>query len=403
MEGQYEELNRVIRELNTHKQRFRNVHSLAGLIDATLADDFLQKARQTKKEIAGLQENWQITDGDKRKDTQVSYCFLPYLALDADSFEAVITITKEKPIPFTARQLFELHLRREGMAAHELEDVVDAYHSAVEQFFSLQNKCVDLGDPGMNVSEVPEFERASQRVLYELDQIASAVFGRRLHTPANIDTKESSPHQSLGRINVGYTHTMPELVRILGHEGPFGHNTHTRMSEDSNYTLAVSHDTEGLAVLGEQIALKLYYRQENGSGPLAPLIELMKAKRDLNDALHAAYQKLAFYDGVSQNEIVRQLTSRYVQELPLRAHTKDLEQNRDAMFQFGTIPYYIGAKIVRRTYESAKEALEALKATPEENQEHKYALLRTMFSGRRPACIIARDVDLFLQDLKARQ
>ena len=74
-----------------------------------------------------------------------------------------------------------------------------------------------------------------------LDNNAGFVFGTEIFTPADVDLKERNPHQFLGKINIGYSRTKPELIRIVSHEGAFGHNTQQILSKQSSFQNQVLH------------------------------------------------------------------------------------------------------------------------------------------------------------------
>ena len=185
-------------------------------------------------------------------------------------------------------------------------------------------------------------------------------------------------------------------MRIIAHEGPFGHNTQQILSgNDDTFGFFNVHAAEGLAILGERYAVNLMFPGHEG------VARLLAIRRTLNSALGTSFEKLAFYDCKSSEEIARILESPIYHRGAAIKHYCRLNDNRDQLFQFGSTPYFAGAKMIQATYDYAVAKIAEM-GLPEDQAKHVHnKMLKNMYTGFRSAKTIDSQVRLSLEITQA--
>ena len=297
--------------------------------------------------------------------------------------------------PLDRKSFFEHKLMSAGMTVNDLRDVVDAHKQTVEEYFSMEE--MNLPQANVNTSDRVLYEDIARRHKTDLDDLASQMFQRRIHTKLDVDVKENNPHQWLGWINIGYESRLPKLVALIAHEGPFGHQTHQAFSTEylfSNPEFGLT--SEGLAVLGEIIGVTNYFNTPQA----AEISQFEHVSRRIGDTLNAGIAYLSYYEGKSAAEMAELLATDYYPrdalEAGLAAHDQDtMRRLRDPML----LGYYVGFNKVNEIYRNAREKImnnPEIQSEDEKTQHHS-GLLQTMFTGFRTPEVMKMEVNLFLK------
>jgi len=387
----------VQRLTKAHKEIHEDSNSILGTINAyqslhpELAEEYMKRMSALESEIRHIEKKW---EGKKTyRSEQFLHIMIPYLLANIARTQSIIdlnTIGRE----FSSKEVFEHYMIIEGIRAEEISDVVDSYHQAVKHLLEFQGKHRKaISIEPVNVEDVSEYKRLCESYTLRLDEAASRKFGRKITTPANFDVKETNPHQFLGRINVGFEQTLLNLISTIGHEGPFGHNTHMMLSKETDYHQVFRHETEGLAVLGEGLAL-------TSQGVNDELIELQMTKRKMNDSLYAAIEMLAFHDMLTVDQIAERLSNEFVTKKRLVTGLSHLEKDRTYNVTFASMPYYVGAKIAIKAYTDASEFIRSISHNEEDYDRLHQGLVLKMFMGHKPARLMAQDLHMYLGYVK---
>ncbi|MBU1974880.1 MAG: hypothetical protein KKG59_00595 [Nanoarchaeota archaeon] len=388
---QFEKLRGINRDVNLVSQEVAPMASAVGVLDRVISEEYLQRIQNLQGQLSQLQTGWRIRKRSTEADTYRSQMIMPYLDSVLESLQANVLLAREGDDRDSTR-LFELRAQVDQVPIEILETALEDYHVAVEKFFGSQRGLVNNPMPRVHSLNVRHYADKAGAIKTALDEQASRIFGRIIHTESNFDVKERSPHHFLGQINVGYEHAEPNLVRITAHEGPFGHNTHYLMSDDTMFGHQFVHSAEGLAILGENLAISMFY----GANPerADAFADFYRAKRIMDDALGAAYEFLAFHERQPVGQIASKLDSRYLDPKILRQNIRGLGEQREAKFSFGASPYFAGAKLIGEIHTTAMDTVIDKLKDPERGTNK---LMRVMYSGLRPAHSIATHVKLDLE------
>ncbi len=389
-----ESLISLLDRINTFKGKVVTQVEFMRILSSSIADKYADS-------IKGMEEELQAIEGtyptDEDKDLLCKEVTIPYYHAVLGSLDARIKKARERFKD--SRRLYELCMQDDALKMKDVEDVVDAYHAAVEGFFIQQEKAQEIRLHAIYTDKVSKYKRLCDSITSFLDNCASRIFKTEIYTDANIDVKEKMPHQFLFEINLGYENFMLNLVRTISHEGSFGHNTHETLSEGINLSHRFTHTHEGLAILGESIGVEEYF---NFSPEEMEIIQAVsRNKRVMYDAFHAAFEKLAYYDRLPASDMIKELQSRIITAEALRQNLGNIEERRDISFSFSATPYYAGFKLVDRIYTQAISELKALLTDEESFKNGRNELLFTMYRGRKPTSVMAIEVERFLKKTRA--
>lgn len=380
---------------NVHK----NIHilndELQGVINAyqslipELSNEFKDKITDLESQLTNIR--WQ--NSEDYRQTHFKKIMVPYLFSTLNRMSAIVYANTTRNI-LSHKELFECHMTIEALTNEDIKDVANDYHDSVSKMIRLQkdNKAT-LKLHSVSAEDVSEYKRLCESITLNLDRAASEVFRRKISTPANFDVKETNPRQFLGTINVGFEQTVANLTRVIGHEGPFGHNTHMSLSKESQFYQMFRHQTEGLAILGEILALESQKYD-------IPIRDLMLTKRIMMDSVYATYEKLAFSDGLSLENIAKELDSDFFPKERILNNLDDqFKGSRAKIFSFGAIPYYAGSKIILNTYNEAIKTIDKMFDPQMDKELLRQNLLLKMYTGHKPARLVQEDIQLYLKYL----
>lgn len=356
---------------------------------------YLEKLTDFRERYLAL--NQQIQEADmSNKDFFKDYTRIHTAKINSviDSCKAQVSLRKIGLVD--NKEIFRLRLQEGGMKLSDLEGVVEAHRSAIETYFQFE---------GVNIPM--EFINVDDRIFYEdiatehksrLDKFASRLFGTKIHTKLDVNVKENNPHQWLGWINIGYEWSLSKLVALIAHEGPFGHQTHANFSKEysfnhSNFSLT----TEGLAMLGSNLALNNYFF---GNPENEPIAEFEHARRWVTDTLTSAVYYLAGYEKLGVNEMADQLATDYFTREELEKGLSDFD--KDKLRSLGSCQpfgYFVGYNKVKAIHDKgAKIIFENPKIkNSDEKQAHYASLLRELYMGMRTPEVMEMEIDLFLK------
>ncbi len=380
--------NKQVQLLHDRVEKYLNIVesqlSLFSFLDSSIAAENVQELDKLKGEVAKLRGELD----DSGDNPYFKNVLLPHIESSLASSIASVRLA-DTSVNLDTRQRYMLHMQREQLELKDVEPAIEIYHNLVEELFKLQRQVPPESIPPLPISDVEEYGRFCGKIVYELDRIASGMFGRKVKTPADFDIKEKSHHHFLGQINVGFEHSLPKLVMIIAHEGPFGHNTHDNFSKDPAFQKHYSHTTEGLAVLGCMIALKEYMSDERYKN----MVDYMCYDRQMDDALNASFEKLLFHDMVDAEQLAEKLHSKLLSKEYLLKRYKNIACSRDDRFRFDSAPYFAGYRIVSEAYYSNMERLKQ-KFSGDDIKVPQMQLLNVLYSGLRPARILAVQANL---------
>lgn len=365
-------------------------------LEKGIAAEHRQELARLRKDLNNARNKARVRKKTEVMDKINKELLLPYRIIVLDAIDANVRLNSECQF-VRSNERFLISLISEGLCISDLNDVVEVYHKAVDDFFELQKDVSFSGLSFVNSEGVAEYKRRCETVTSMLDHLASQTFRRKVCTPADFDVKEKSPHNFLGQINVGFESLMPELVRVIAHEGPFGHYTHQLLTNGSPFQHIFRHTSEGIAVLGEQLALEMQYPPQEGEEQNA-MVEILKRRRILRDAMMTAYEKLAFYNRQNPEKIAEAIASRYIPKEIILQQIKGVENRREASLSMGATPYFTGTKLIRAIYDNAVAELKALCPDQEEFEERRKDLLYIIYRGQRPARIAEQEVKMFLEN-----
>lgn len=365
-----------------------------GALESGIVDDYRSELASKKAEVEKLAKSWKVRKRSVSFDTNVERVFIPYMRELCESVSARLELSRAGRFR-KSDESFMLNMQAENLGMDELSDVVDVYHDEAEKMLGLQREATKAGVRPINTDSVLAYESFVGYVKHNLDQLAMQLFNKRITTPSNIDLKERNPHQFLGRINIGYEGFAHNLVMVLGHEGALGHNSHQLISEDSVFQMGYRHTKEGLAILGENIALDKMFGAEDG--PNRAVLDYLRSRRRKDLALISAYEKLAFYDRLAYNDIASRLKCELHPEELLRQNLFGLDERRENAFGFFATPYHVGARKVSSIYGGAMDALRQ-KYNDDAIKDAETMILRRMFTGYRSAEIVKAQVDLEVEN-----
>ena len=298
------------------------------------------------------------------------------------------------------QERFELTLQLSGMNLSDLENVVKEHKDLVNEYFEMET--LDLPSIGVNTSDRILYDDMARRYKSELDEIASKIFRKNIHTKLDVNVNEKNPHQHLGWINIGFEHRLPALIALVAHEGPFGHQTQHNFSEDylfNNY--ACSQTSEGLAILGQQIALNKYF----GSDEIASQItDFEIVTRRIRDSFNAAHAYLGFYKKLSVEEMANELATDFFPENILVNMLQ--HYNSDQLRSFNNdrmVAYHVGFNQVKEIYDHSLIRLKESTSLKSEGEKENFysSLLRTMYTGHRTPAAMNMEVDLLFRQNKS--
>ncbi len=396
MDENIQQFQEIMRESGRVQSLVNPMLDVAGVLEDGLATDYITDIGGVKNEAEALKDSWHLTEADDESLFYQRDVLLPYFVKSLDSLSARVELAKEGEL-LDSKRAYELSLRVEGLTLEDVDGALDDYHKSVDGMLELQRKLDgSLSQHSIHTRGTWHYERKCGRVVDELDELASHLFGIEIVTPADIDVKEKSPHQFLGRINIGYENFMPSLVRVVAHEGPFGHNTHVEMTNSARtpFRGGYRHTAEGLAILGEVVAMTMRYDMDDEQNGV--IVDYLEAKRLANDALAAASEKLMFYDQLSTGEIADKLASRTFPRDAILQGLNGLENSRDRSFRFAGTPYYAGHKAVKEVYNTAMEALDQMTDNSVDLNHERGRLFNVMFTGHRPVSTMADEVNFHL-------
>ncbi len=399
-EKQQEKLEKLGGEIEKYAPKLTSHLNAFGTLEKGLADEHAQELGRLESEVRRLLQSWRLRKKTKSSDRYQRDVILPYFVSLLESLAARVEMARESRFK-DSTTMYNLSLKAEALSFSDVEDVLEAYHAAVDEFLAAQKDAGDLEKHHIDSRNVLAYERTCNHAIYVLDQLASKIFKRKILTPANFDVKERTPHQFLGRISVGYEDFMPELMRVVAHEGPLGHNTHQLLSEGMCFGFNYQHTSEGLAILGEQLAIENQYDQDFKEN--RDLANLLKAKRKMQDSISAAFEKAAFHDRLSSDDIAKALESRVYQKEILTQRMASLDREREAHFSFTATPYFAGARLIRSIYDGAVARIRELSPDAKEYEENLSELLCRMFAGKRPARIVGNHVRDYLTDIEEKK
>ncbi|MEK7679020.1 MAG: hypothetical protein AAB356_02400, partial [Deltaproteobacteria bacterium] len=141
------------------------------------------------------------------------------------------------------------------------------------------------------------------------------------------------------------------------------------------------------------------------------IVRLLKVQRTLWDSLSAAYEYLAFHEEVPEKELAKRLSSEFVPEKTLLKHFEGLDSQRSERCNLGATPYHVGMNLIQEAYDAGMKVIDGMasnSAVSSEEQEGKKrylraVLLRTLYSGLRPARITATAALLALESEKEKE
>jgi hypothetical protein len=450
-------LDRLLDRCNRHSTDIASKTALFGTLGPELNDELVGTTDDIRSEFEDLRSEFEASEEETDEIRyKIRYCnevVLPYVENVLDSQTARLRLAR--PGFKDSKTLYELNLAADCLDVSDVDGALETYHRSVNDFLNLQKECSNVGIHLVNVSNVTEYKRVCDSILLELDALATSIFGKKILTPANFDVKEQNPHQFLGAINVGFENTMPNILRVLAHEGSLGHNTHQLLSvTEPIFSLNCRHTTEGLAILGEFLALEKKYGSDAQNSHLVSvlsdkriieaavdaayetlayhdrksekkmvteairreilaskkkhgsdeqnnhLVSVLTAKRIMEDSLGAAYERLVYYDRKSEKEIVAALESRLYPKERLTQNLDGLERRRDISFSVGAAYYFAGFSIIRDVHQNALETVRGMGKDAKETNAIMNGILTRMYSGQRPASIIENYITDYLDFLK---
>ncbi len=386
--GDYMTIEEVHKMVRAATNAPNDMIGFAGRLDPRMADMYLAKIKDAK---IALDEHVPVESEDPFATRHEKEVLLPYLFATLESAKAQVILNKAGAT-FSTKERYLLNLQSEGLTIDDVAYAAAEYRIAAGLSLSMQRQIGDIGSLFTNTSGIEDYTRLCQKLIYDMDVQASKMFGIGIHTPANFDVKERSPHQHLGRINVGFEHIFPQLLRVIAHEGPFGHNTHEVLSSNSSMKGRYTHTREGIAILGEHMVQDLWYPDERYD-----ILKIMlDSRRTGNDAFGAAYEKAAFHDQLSVEQIVDLLETPLMSATDIRSMCKGLENGRDDLFSFGATPYFAGSQMILKIYADAMNRLKCIGG----DDEMRANVIQGIYTGQRPARIVKAGVDLHLDHIE---
>lgn len=387
MKRHQEQLGAIAQEIARAYQTFGSQMSLFGQLDPNLAQSNLEVVGDLREKLAGIQ----VTD-----DAYYSEVYVPYAAEVLDAIEANIML-KTAGVFRDSDELYNLSMQADAIPSKLTADAVESYHRAAQEFFELQRQVKGVEALHVGTSKAAEYERRCTVIAEKLDNLASHWFKRKIFTATKLDIKENKPHQFLGQTNIGYHGLEPELVQVMAHEGALGHNTQQTLTEERKgpFYLQNRHASEGLAIVGETLALAKFYQESQHQA----MVEFLKAKRRMNSAIGAAYERLAFHDRASVARIADELDSILFPRKKTLQMLTGFEDRRETAFNFASTPYFVGAKMLGETYNNAVDRVREMDVDDSEKQKAMAALFNTMYTGHRSARIIDAQVRLLLDEI----
>lgn len=383
MDTPEEEFKRLANRLNECSGTVCKTLSVASPLDPGLADEYICELAIIGNDYRNTHGSWQIRPDAELQDKSRKVQLVHGMDI-IDSLIARLELSRSGDRGSSDRQ-YILNCRSDAIQPADTETAVSDYHDAVKRYLAHQR---DIA--GVPITRTPRnkisYARLCESILFTLDEAASQIFSREIVTPANFDVKERNPHQFLGEINVGFENTFPNLLRVIAHEGPFGHNTHEMISKHTPFNGSFGHCKEGLAVLGEEFALRHNYA---GNPGMKALCDLLMAKRVMNDALGAAFERLAFLERKSEVEMADALHSPIMDRKYLLARLKDFDAVRDFSVSTGATPYYVGYKKIKKIYDDCVVLLSAMMPA----EEAKNSALDILFYGDRSAETMRLDME----------
>ena len=299
-----------------------------------------------------------------------------------------------------SQERFELTLQSAGMNLNDLENVVKEHKDLVNDYFEMET--LDLPAIGVNTSDRILYDDMARRYKSELDEIATKIFRKNIHTKLDVNVKEKNPHQQLGWINIGFEHRLPALISLVAHEGPFGHQTQHNFSEDymfNNYNC--SQTSEGLAILGQVLALNKYFSSNETASQIT---DFEIVTRRIEDSVNAALAYLGYYKCLSAEEMAGELATDYYSEKFLVNALQSYNQDKLRLFNNDRmVAYHVGFNQVKEIYDHSLIRLKestSFKSDEEKDNFHS-ALLRTMYTGHRTPKVMKIEVDLLFRQNKS--
>ena len=393
VENQLTQLERALLGTYAHYGKITSMLAQANPLDAGIASEYVEETKRRLAEIKTLEsgltgEGLNPVQARLQKQVTLPYCNAVLRTLLAQ-IDGATEGFKD------SRKSYLIQLGMDGIPLDDTRNALEVYQIEVLRFFDLQKMCKGLKFPRVNPRNKDQYHRACEAALFDSDEHASELLGREIFTPVNINLREDMPHQFLGEINIGFEDSYPNLVRLIYHEGSLGHNTQDRLTDDdSDLRIPFRHTQEGLAILGERLGLEHKYGKNNGN---SPIIELLMSKRKVHDAFYAAFERMAYFERLPAREIAMMLRSRLYPQQALVQGLGRLDQARDVGVNCGATPYFVGAQAIQAIYLRALEKINQTYTDENDREMARRALLRTMYTGHRPAFLVGREVDLSLE------
>ncbi len=398
MSPQEATLTSLANEIDSTADALVEKAGLFGVLHPQISDEFSSSIADLQSRLSAFAQAWIPSPGDSPADqAYVRTVLIPYFESTLASSQAQVELSRAGTFRPSNRS-YELHLQREALSIADVANVVDVYHATVNAFLNAQKDLRTARFERVFIENEDEYRRQCEMITGQLDEHATALFGSKIHTPANVDLKERNPHQFLQRINLGYEGYRASLIRLISHEGPFGHNTHQSLSHGKIFSSRFVHQLEGIAIMGEGLGFKAMYARDGVlSDGAAAVSNLLLLKRRVTDSLGAAFEKLAFHDRLSAQQIAEMLASAYAPKQWLEQNFNGLDNRRETSFQFGATPYFVGYEIVRDIQGSALSRIESL--PPQLRAQATNTVYRALYKGHRPARVMGAHVNILLDDV----
>ncbi|MBW3012312.1 hypothetical protein KY311_03945 [Candidatus Woesearchaeota archaeon] len=290
---------------------------------------------------------------------------------------------------------FKNSLASHGMRPEDLENVVADYHDSVAAFtkISKQHPCFK------HTESEPEFYEDQARAFkHQLDLMASEFFGLKIRSRLAVDAEEKRTHFTNGKSTIGKCDYEHELWSDIAHEASFGHQAQKELTEmlkyGPNYP-EFRHTSEGLAMLGQQLALERVFNGNDFDFAAYDIAKMM-----VYVAFNAAVEKLLYFDKRSSEEISEMLaSSQYTQkEIKSMLAAFDSDELRIPQGKFPVaIPYYVGYNKVKKAYDIAMRRVKGSGL-----EEKLPRIMSRMYAGYRRPETMEREVNAYIDALQSQ-
>jgi len=284
-------------------------------------------------------------------------------------------------------------LAEEGMSISDLDNLVEDYKESFRKDRELESWDIDFKKSADNGQE---YMAQGMKFKQELDALATKIFKMPVNTELKIQYGEnSSNYYFMHESNISFQPFVPELYSAIAHEGPFGHQIHEKLSEESYFP---NHKdfrltNEGLAMLGQKIALKAVYADSK-----VDVAEFIMSNDFKNIAFQAAIEKLVFYDRLDSDAVAERLAPTDVMKKVIKSTVREFDNDGLRIQRPKIVQYYAGFKKINQISGAARDVI---MNNPNLNAVQKrdflYEAIKRMYTGFRRPEIMKREIDLYLR------